>query len=205
MYWIRKQKRGVPAKGQDAINYSRVCELDRAVSNTEGMVKGHSQLQTIWRSADKCTVIREVDREEDRKGNCVCFCFQWPGERTVKDALKLKTLIINMSSSLLNFLHFHRRRVAVSCFSVSCYGALCYNALGWKNDLLRLGVAGSLSTVLIETSFHFIDTLNIRTKASEKTITAGKMMSRIWEKEGLKGFGKGFSACFYGSCLVGFI
>ena len=117
----------------------------------------------------------------------------------------MKKLIINMSSSLLNFLHFHRRRVAVSCFSVSCYGALCYNALEWKNDLLRLGVAGSLSTVLIETSFHFIDTLNIRTKASEKTITAGKMMSRIWEKEGLKGFGKGFSACFYGSCLVGFI
>jgi len=108
-------------------------------------------------------------------------------------------------SKVLNFLHFHRRRVAVNFFTASCYGALCYSGKEWNNDLLRLGIAGSISNMIVETSFHFIDTLNIRTKASEKSITAGKMMSKIWEKEGIKGFGKGFSACFYGSCLVGFI
>ena len=104
-----------------------------------------------------------------------------------------------------NFVYFHRRRIAVSCVAVSCYSGMCYSALTWKNDLLRLAVAGSLANMIVETGFHFIDTLNIRTKASEKSISAGKMMNTIWEKEGIKGFGKGFSACFYGSVCVGFI
>lgn len=31
------------------------------------------------------------------------------------------------------------------------------------------------------------------------------LMSKIWAKEGLYGFGKGFSACFYGAAASGFI
>jgi len=31
------------------------------------------------------------------------------------------------------------------------------------------------------------------------------LVSKIWAKEGLYGFGKGFSACFYGAALSGFL
>lgn len=31
------------------------------------------------------------------------------------------------------------------------------------------------------------------------------MVSRIWRNEGLFGFGKGFSACFYGGAVSGFV
>ena len=31
------------------------------------------------------------------------------------------------------------------------------------------------------------------------------LVNKIWQKEGLYGFGKGFSACFYGAAACGFI
>ena len=31
------------------------------------------------------------------------------------------------------------------------------------------------------------------------------MVNKIWRKEGLYGFGKGFSACFYGAAACGFL
>ena len=31
------------------------------------------------------------------------------------------------------------------------------------------------------------------------------MVTRIWTKEGLAGFGRGFSACFYGGAVSGFL
>ena len=45
------------------------------------------------------------------------------------------------------------------------YVATCYSALGWQNEVLRMGVAGSLANIFVESSFHFIDTVNIRSKA----------------------------------------
>ena len=109
------------------------------------------------------------------------------------------------NKSMLNLLHFHRRRLTISAGVLTCYGAAAVHAKGWKNDILRIALAGSIANMIVECSFHFIDTLNIRTKASHKSISVGKMMSKIWEKEGIQGFGKGFSACLYGSMTVGFI
>ena len=45
------------------------------------------------------------------------------------------------------------------------YAGVCWSAINWKNEIFRLGVAGSLANLFVETSFHFIDTVNIRTKA----------------------------------------
>lgn len=70
-----------------------------------------------------------------------------------------------------------------------------------------MAVAGSLANICVETSFHFIDTVNIRTKAvqtgTQENMTS--IVNKIWQKEGLYGFGKGFSACFYGAAASGFL
>ena len=56
----------------------------------------------------------------------------------------------------------------------------------------------------MECAWHFADTVNIRAKALSTNVSTRAMVSRIWAKEGLAGFGRGFSACFYGSAVAGF-
>ena len=70
-----------------------------------------------------------------------------------------------------------------------------------------MGVAGSIANLLVETSFHVIDTVNIRAKAQSelKGKSTLSMVNKIYMKEGIYGFAKGFSACFYGACFCGFI
>jgi hypothetical protein len=71
-----------------------------------------------------------------------------------------------------------------------------------------MGVAGSLANLTVEAGFHFFDTVNIRSKAAQGAggqITMLSMVNKIWQKEGLYGFSKGFSACFYGAAACGFI
>eukprot|EP00347_Sterkiella_histriomuscorum_P010096 403338693 len=68
-----------------------------------------------------------------------------------------------------------------------------------------MGVAGSLANVIVEAGFHFVDTVNVRTKVHESNISSILMVKNIYTKEGLFGFLKGFSACFYGSVACGFI
>ena len=82
---------------------------------------------------------------------------------------------------------------------------MCYKGMYSKNEVFRLGVAGSLANVLVECGFHFVDTINVRTKVSESNDTSLKMMKKIYMKEGIIGFSRGFSACFYGSIACGFI
>ena len=48
----------------------------------------------------------------------------------------------------------------------AAFGGTCWSARGWNNEVLKMGVAGSLAFTIVETSFHFMDTVNIRTKAS---------------------------------------
>ena len=68
-----------------------------------------------------------------------------------------------------------------------------------------MGVAGSLALMSVECFWHFLDTVNIRAKALETNVSTQALVSRIWNKEGFAGFGRGFSACFYGSAAAGFV
>lgn len=70
-------------------------------------------------------------------------------------------------SRIHNTLYFQRRRIFISSGFVALYAGTCYKALTWKNDVLRLGVAGSLANLIVESGFHFIDTVNIRSKAMQ--------------------------------------
>lgn len=109
------------------------------------------------------------------------------------------------ATKYINFAHFHRRRLAVTTLCVSGYMGTCYKAKSWNSDLLRMGFAGSMAHTTVECLFHFVDTVNIRTKASEASISTMSMVNKIWAKEGIVGFGRGFSACFYGSAVGGFL
>ena len=104
----------------------------------------------------------------------------------------------------INFVYFHRRRITVTTGVVGTYFSTCYSARNWDNELIKIGIAGSLSNVIVECSFHFADTVNIRTKANETNISTTSMINKIYRKEGIIGFGKGFSAAFYGAAIYGF-
>lgn len=109
------------------------------------------------------------------------------------------------SQALLNFTYFHRKRIMVSAGFLSAYATTCYSARHWQSDLLRMGVAGSLAFTTVECLFHTVDTVNIRAKAATQDISTMGMINKIWAKEGPIGFGKGFSACFYGATFSGFL
>jgi len=105
----------------------------------------------------------------------------------------------------LNFLHFHRRRAMVSASFLTVYSYACYKSTDATNEIFRMGVAGSLANLVVESMFHFVDTVNVRAKLSDKSISSLNMARKIYLKEGIYGFSKGFSACFYGSVACGFI
>jgi hypothetical protein len=66
-----------------------------------------------------------------------------------------------MSKQLFNFLHFHRRRVGISLLFSSGYGYMCHRGIEFKHEIPRMAVAGSLSNLVMECTFHFADTVNI--------------------------------------------
>jgi hypothetical protein len=106
---------------------------------------------------------------------------------------------------MLNFMHFHRRRLCVAGGFLTVYGSVCKYSINSNNEIFKLGMAGSLAHVIVEAGFHFVDTVNVRTKVSEKQVSTLHMVKKIYQGEGLYGFSKGFSACFYGSVFCGFI
>ena len=93
----------------------------------------------------------------------------------------------------------------VAAAFTSVYGFLCQRSIYSTNEVFRMGVAGSLANVIVEAGFHFVDTVNVRTKVHDTNISSIHMVQKIYSKEGLYGFLKGFSACFYGSVACGFI
>lgn len=102
-------------------------------------------------------------------------------------------------------MHFHRRRIFVGAAFVSTYSTICYKSTNSQNEIFRMGVAGSLANVVVESGFHFMDTVNVRSKLYDGNISSFGMVKAMYMKEGLIGFSKGISACFYGSIACGFI
>lgn len=88
---------------------------------------------------------------------------------------------------------------------IGTYGYCCSKYRTHENEILRMAFAGSLANLVVESTFHVVDTVNIRTKLSETPVSSLSMVQKIYAKEGLYGFSKGFSACFYGSAICGFI
>ena len=89
------------------------------------------------------------------------------------------------------------------------YISLCYRARKWESKILRMGVAGSMAHGTVEALFHFVDTVNIKSKASSETVYVANsmtmMVKKIWAAEGVVGFGRGIGAAVYGNYSSGFI
>jgi hypothetical protein len=112
---------------------------------------------------------------------------------------------MSTSKSILNFMYFHRRRIIVAGTFCTTYGVSCALSTKSPNEIFRMGIAGSVANLIVESAFHFADTVNVRAKLSDKGESSLHMVRRIYAKEGLYGFSRGFSACFYGSAICGFL
>ena len=107
---------------------------------------------------------------------------------------------------MFDFLYMHRRRIFVTLGFVCCYAGVCRRLRHSKIETVRLGIAGSLATMMCDCGFHIIDTVNIRAKVADGTVAKKSTFDQIrliYAKEGAYGFGRGFSACFYGSIMYG--
>ena len=68
----------------------------------------------------------------------------------------------------LNFLYFHRNRILIAGGFCGAYAYTCkYATSPHVNEVVRMGVAGSLANVAIESLFHFADTVNVRAKTND--------------------------------------
>jgi hypothetical protein len=74
-----------------------------------------------------------------------------------------------------------------------------------ENETLRMGFAGSIAHGTVEGLFHFVDTVNIKSKAAETHSGTMTMVRKIWVSEGVTGFGRGIGAAIYGNYSSGLI
>ena len=116
----------------------------------------------------------------------------------------IQTIGKTQQNNLMNLLYFHKRRIMIGALFCGSYGLLCKKTTNHPVEAIRLGIAGSLANCICECWFHFIDTVNIRAKATDSGKSTYQQVRAIYNKEGVFGFGRGFSACFYGSIFCGF-
>lgn len=104
-----------------------------------------------------------------------------------------------------NFCYFHRKRIFVNATIIGFFGMLAFKYKNSENDCVRMMLGGGISHVAVEASFHMFDTINIRSKANSHLGTSSmlSLTKKIYSKEGIFGFYKGFSACLYGSLFAG--
>lgn len=87
----------------------------------------------------------------------------------------------------------------------STYLYTLYRAKRSDNEVLRMGAAGSITILISESSFYFIDAVNARTKILKENVKFGTMIRNIIKNEGIRGLYKGYSASFYSSILYGYM
>lgn len=80
-----------------------------------------------------------------------------------------------------------------------------YKAHKSENEVLRIGAAGSLTTLIGESSFYFIDGINARSKILPHNVGLIQMFRDVIKKEGVLGLYKGYSASYYSSILYGYL
>jgi len=44
-----------------------------------------------------------------------------------------------------NWIHFHRKSFVFNTLALVAYAKLCHSALKWDNELMKIGIAGSLA------------------------------------------------------------
>ena len=105
-----------------------------------------------------------------------------------------------------NFVYFHRKRIFVNGAALTGIGTFMYTFKDSKDERMRIALAGCMALTIVESAFHMVDTVNIRSKANPHIGSSSmtSLVTKIWAKEGILGFGRGFSAAFYGGLYAGF-
>jgi hypothetical protein len=80
-----------------------------------------------------------------------------------------------------------------------------YKAHKSENEVLRIGAAGSLTTLIGESSFYFIDAINARSKILTNNVSFTSMLKKVLKNEGVGGLFKGYTACYYSSIFYGYL
>ena len=80
-----------------------------------------------------------------------------------------------------------------------------YMAHKSDNEVLRIGAAGSITTLIGESSFYFIDAINARSKVLSRNISFAEMLRDVLKTEGIRGLYKGYSASYYSSIMYGYL
>lgn len=106
---------------------------------------------------------------------------------------------------ITNAAKFYQKRLIVFGGFTSAYGLALYKFRNHENEYFRMALAGSLANMFCEISFHFADTVNIRSKLHKANVNTFHMLNHIYMEEGLYGLSKGISACYYGSIVCGFL
>jgi hypothetical protein len=92
----------------------------------------------------------------------------------------------------------------LSCFT-GCYLFSILNSRRSENEVVRIGAAGSITTLIGESSFYFIDAINARSKVLSKNVGFMEMLRDVLKNEGVQGLFKGYSACYYSSIMYGYL
>jgi hypothetical protein len=94
----------------------------------------------------------------------------------------------------------------VNLVTVAAFAVIASKLKNSENEFLRMALGGCIAHTSVETGFHILDTINIRSKANPHHGSSNmlSLTQKIWAKEGIFGFFKGFSAAFYGSVFTGF-
>ena len=93
-------------------------------------------------------------------------------------------------------------------FLSSFTGTFIYSILRAQksdNEVLRIGAAGSITTLIGESSFYFIDAINARSKVLDHNVSMREMVKKVLKEEGIQGLFKGYTACYYSSILYGYV
>lgn len=55
---------------------------------------------------------------------------------------------------------------------LATYSLVCKSTVNHPNEILRMGIAGSVAHVTVEAMFHFVDTVNVQSKLGEQNLSS---------------------------------
>ncbi len=91
-------------------------------------------------------------------------------------------------------------------FLSSAYLYGLYKAKNSKNELIRIGAAGSLTMTMCDLTLYSMESINARSKVLRgENVGFMDMTRRILKNEGISGMYKGYSASFYSIMIHGFV
>ena len=98
----------------------------------------------------------------------------------------------------------NRAKIVLGSFSI-CYLMLLYRARTSDNEILRIGAAGTLISLLGESVCYPIEAVNQKCKALTSNVSFTRMVREVLCNEGISGLYKGYICFYYSAITSGFL